>query len=190
MLALGGSAIASAGYRHYKLENLASTDDLTQLINRRYFNKYLEREWDRQTKLKKELSLILCDVDYFKRYNDTYGHQSGDECLQQVAQALHQAVRANDLVARYGGEKFAIILPNANAQIATQVAQRICFEVKALQIPHAQSHVSPYVTLSCGIACTFPEGKSLPQDLIATADRALYEAKEQGRDRVYLGCLG
>ena len=186
LLALTGSAIVSAGYHNRGLQRLASTDGLTQVANRRCFDEYLEREWWRSTREKKHLSLILCDVDYFKIYNDTYGHQAGDNCLQQLAKAMLDAVRSADLVARYGGEEFVVILPNTNSEIAMEITERIRSQVKALQIAHANSIVSQYVTLSCGVASTVAGSKSSPADLIAAADEALYLAKEQGRDAVRL----
>lgn len=168
-----------------ELERLASVDGLTQVANRRRFDEYLNIEWRRLAREQNPLSLILCDIDYFKRYNDTYGHLTGDECLQRVASALRQALRRpTDLVARYGGEEFAIILPNTDAQGAAIVAEAIRQGVRQLEIPHAQSLSSSYVTLSLGIACQIPTPDISPQQLIATADRGLYQAKAQGRDRV------
>lgn len=168
-----------------ELERLASVDGLTQVANRRRFDEYLNTEWRRLAREQKPLSLILCDIDYFKRYNDTYGHLAGDDCLQQVASVLRQALRRpTDLVARYGGEEFAIILPNMDARGAASIAEAIRLGVRQLQIPHAQSLSSTYVTLSLGIACKIPTPDISPQQLIATADQGLYQAKAQGRDRV------
>lgn len=186
LLALTGSTILTAGYHNQGLQRLASTDGLTQVANRRFFDEYLGQEWWRSTRDKKHLSLILCDVDSFKIYNDTYGHQAGDDCLQQIVTAILDAVRSADLVARYGGEEFAVVLPDTNSENAVEVAQRIRFQVKALQIVHANSQVSQYVTVSCGVASTVADSESSPADLIAAADEALYLAKEQGRDRAIL----
>lgn len=170
-----------------QLRYIAAVDSLTQVPNRRYFNEYLNREWRRMAREQAPLSLILCDVDFFKLYNDTYGHPAGDNCLKAVAGAISRAVqRPGDLVARYGGEEFAAILPNTTGENAAHVAQKIQAEVKALQIAHANSRVSECVTLSQGIANTIPCHKSQPHTLIAAADRALYQAKAEGRDRFTL----
>jgi len=168
-----------------QLQRLASLDDLTQIANRRRFDEYLSQEWHRGVRETTPLCLILCDIDYFKRYNDTYGHQAGDACLQQVAQAISRVVkRPADLVARYGGEEFAVILPNTNASGAVHAADAIHKQIQQLKISHAQSSVSEYVTLSVGVSSTVPTQEFSPEALIAVADEALYEAKEQGRNRV------
>ncbi|MEG4812541.1 diguanylate cyclase [Microcoleus sp. F8-D3] len=170
-----------------KLERLASLDALTQLANRRRFDQYLETEWRRQAREQTPLSLILCDIDSFKSYNDTYGHQGGDECLRQVAAAIGNAVnRPADLVARYGGEEFAVILPNTSIQGAVVVAEHIQLKIAALQLPHTGSQVSEYVTLSLGVASIVPGSESGAEILIAAADQALYQAKRLGRDRIQL----
>lgn len=167
-----------------QLLQLASLDGLTQVANRRRFDEYLNSEWRRLLREKEPLSLIMCDVDFFKAYNDTYGHIAGDVCLQKVADALAQAIRRPaDLVARYGGEEFAVILPNTDANGAVCVAQEIRSKIAALQIDHPKSGVSKYITLSFGVASTVPEHQSSPGKLIAAADEALYQAKAQGRDR-------
>jgi len=170
-----------------KLERLATLDELTQLANRRRFDQYLEMEWRRQAREQTPLSLILCDIDSFKSYNDTYGHPGGDECLRQVAGAIGNAVdRPADLVARYGGEEFAVILPNTALQGAVVVAEHIQTKIAALQLPHAGSQVSQYVTVSLGIASIVPASESAASILIAAADQALYQAKRLGRDRIQL----
>ncbi|MEB3830985.1 diguanylate cyclase domain-containing protein [Phormidium sp. CCY1219] len=170
-----------------QLHQLAALDGLTQVANRRGFDETLNREWRRMAREKAPLSLILCDIDFFKLYNDTYGHQAGDECLQRVAATLKSCVkRPADLVARYGGEEFAIILPRTEAAGALELAQEIRHHVRQLQVPHAQSPISPYVSLSLGVAHTIPRSGTLPNVLLAAADRALYDAKNQGRDRAAL----
>lgn len=180
-----------------KLRRLATLDSLTQLANRRRFNAYLNQEWRRLgqhqcgeeicEKTRSPLSLILCDVDFFKLYNDTYGHLAGDFCLQQVAQAIQAAVnRPGALVARYGGEELAVILPNTRSEDAFYIAELIRKRVKALEVTHAKSPIAKYVTLSLGVCSTVPGNESSPQKLIDAADRALYRAKKEGRDRTYL----
>ena len=170
-----------------ELQRLASMDGLTQLANRRRFDEYLQQEWQRMTREQLPLSLILCDIDYFKPYNDTYGHQAGDRCLQQVARTLQTAVRRPaDLIARYGGEELAIILPNTQPAGAAHIAQTICTAIKNLAIPHASSTVHSCITISAGAAGIIPPFDLTTEDLIAAADRALYQAKAEGRDRYCL----
>jgi diguanylate cyclase (GGDEF)-like protein len=132
---------------------------------------------------KQDLSVIICDVDHFKLYNDSYGHQSGDKCLQQVAQAINKSVRSGELAGRYGGEEFAVILPHTDYESALAVADRIVTNVRNLNIPHKSSKTSDFVSLSCGVATMTAEDSS-SLDLLIKADRALYQAKEQGRNRV------
>lgn len=170
-----------------ELERLAALDGLTQVANRRRLDEYLHQEWQRLSRVNSSLSFILCDVDYFKRYNDTYGHQAGDECLRQIAQAIRRSARRpSDLVARYGGEEFALVLPNTDLNGAMQVAAAIHWEIKSLKIPHINSPVSEYVTISVGVASipNSPGYNSSPALLIGLADSALYEAKGQGRNRI------
>lgn len=166
------------------LERLATLDELTGVPNRRHFNEYLNKEWRRLAREQLPLSMILCDIDYFKSYNDTYGHLAGDFCLQQVAKAIRRAVkRPADLVARYGGEEFAVVLPNTHTEGALQVAEAIRDGVQSLKIARLHSSVSEYVTLSSGVASLVPQHKLDPSALIALADKALYEAKDKGRNR-------
>ena len=169
-----------------ELARLASMDGLTQVANRRSFDEYLAQEWENVGSGRSALSLILCDIDYFKSFNDTYGHQAGDVCLRKVAKAIEKAVKRNtDLVARYGGEEFAIVLPNTNAPGVEQVAQEIQREIRELSIPHSQSDVSEYITLSLGIASITTTENAHPDMLVATADQGLYQAKYEGRDRFF-----
>lgn len=180
-------AEASLKQANYELKRLATLDGLTQLANRRQFDEYFEREWQRLAREEQPLSLILFDIDHFKRYNDYYGHLAGDDCLQQVAKAANHAVqRPSDLVARYGGEEFAAILPDTEIQGALVVAQMIREQIQQLKLPHASSPSHPYLTLSLGVSGTIPSLERSPDYLIALADAALYEAKNQGRDRIVL----
>jgi diguanylate cyclase (GGDEF)-like protein len=167
------------------LQLLANLDSLTKLANRRGFDEYLEKEWDRMRRIKAPLSLIMCDVDFFKNYNDRYLHPNGDKCLMKVAMTMRNTVRrSGDLVARYGGEEFAIILPNTNALGAASVAEKVRSAIKNLQIAHEASTVCPFVTISVGVSTIVPTSENDFQALIHAADRALYRAKSQGRDRV------
>ncbi len=168
-----------------ELENLSTIDSLTQLANRRRLDEYLQAQWETLGKEQEPLSLIFIDVDYFKNYNDHYGHQAGDDCLMQVAQVMRSIVqRHGDLAARYGGEEFAVILPRTSANVATQIADSIRLMLRGKQIPHAGSLVGPYVTVSLGIVSLIPTQTAKACALLDLADRALYEAKSQGRDRV------
>lgn len=166
-----------------QLQQLATRDGLTLLSNRRHFNEALEREWRQMQRDRTPLSLILCDIDFFKPYNDTYGHQAGDESLKQVAVAIQKASkRPLDFVARYGGEEFAVILPDTNANGAICVGETIREAVKALQVPHQASPTCGYITLSVGIATVMPGVESSVETLIQEADLALYRGKDKGRD--------
>jgi diguanylate cyclase (GGDEF)-like protein len=170
-----------------ELKRLATLDGLTQVANRRQFDTYIEQEWRRLQRERNFLSLIMCDVDDFKAYNDHYGHLAGDECLRAVAQALRQnSRRAGDLVARYGGEEFVIILPNTPPQGAVHVAEVIRQAIERLQIPHEKSRAHRCVTISCGVASMIPERQDNLEMLIKATDIALYEAKSAGRNQVCL----
>lgn len=165
------------------LEILTATDGLTHIANRRSFDRALEREWSRQTRTESPLSLLMLDVDYFKKFNDHYGHQRGDECLRQVAKAIEQfARRPGDLAARYGGEEFALILPNSRPEDAMGIARQIVEAVAALHLPHADSPLG-HVTTSVGIATMIPMPDIGPEQIIMRADEALYKAKRGGRNR-------
>ncbi|MBL1176965.1 diguanylate cyclase domain-containing protein [Pantanalinema sp. GBBB05] len=173
-----------------QLEQLANLDGLTQVANRRRFDEQLEKEWNQLVREQVPLSLILCDIDYFKRYNDFYGHQAGDSCLKQVAKAIEQSLRRpNDFVARYGGEEFVVILPNTHYDGASYIAKSIQARVEQLRISHAHSEVAPYLTLSLGVSTMIPTHDVLATRLIATADKALYEAKRRGRNGFYVEAI-
>jgi diguanylate cyclase (GGDEF)-like protein/PAS domain S-box-containing protein len=168
-----------------ELELLSSIDSLTKVANRRKFDEYIQNEWRRLAREQAPLSLILCDIDHFKLYNDTYGHQAGDYCLQMVAKAIAKAVkRPADLVCRYGGEEFAVILPNTNLEGTEYVAEQIRLQIEALEIPHINSPTDLYITLSLGIASCIPDKRHNFSSLIFSADTALYRAKSLGRNRV------
>jgi len=168
-----------------ELQRLASSDGLTQVANRRCFDDTFNAEWQRLAREQASLSLILCDVDYFKLYNDTHGHLAGDDALRHVAKIISQTVKhPADLVARYGGEEFAVILPNTDSEEAIAVAREIQTNISALQLPHPNSQVSEFITLSLGVATITPYSQSSPATLIAAADQGLYQAKAQGRNCV------
>jgi diguanylate cyclase (GGDEF)-like protein len=169
-----------------KLEKLASLDGLTQIANRRSMEQHLALMWRQTHREQKPISLVMCDVDYFKRFNDTYGHQAGDDCLYQVAQSLAKfARRPTDMAARYGGEEFVLILPYTDIAGAMTVAKQFNAAVRALQISHSASDVCAYVSVSVGVSSMVPNSEKTGQlDLIANADSALYSAKKQGRNQV------
>ena len=164
----------------------ARIDGLTQIPNRRRLDEYLTNEWARHRRLRQPISLLICDVDHFKLYNDTYGHQAGDECLRAVATAINHRYRPGMLVARYGGEEFAVVLPHTELAAAVAVAGRIRAAVASAAIPHPASPVCDRVTLSIGVGCRIPA----PDDdrlrlLVEEADRNLYLAKQGGRNAIH-----
>jgi diguanylate cyclase (GGDEF)-like protein len=170
-----------------RLQTLSQVDELTQLANRRRFQEHLAQEWQRAVRSHSPLSLILCDVDYFKLYNDTYGHPQGDECLRQVARAIGQAVRRpDDLAARYGGEEFVILMPNTDSEGAQKIAKEAATNVRALQLAHKASQVSPHVSISLGVTTLTPHPNMPVSTLVDTADLGLYEAKRRGRNQMVL----
>jgi diguanylate cyclase (GGDEF)-like protein len=164
----------------------ARIDGLTQIANRRRFDEYLSQEWGRHIRMQQPLSLLICDVDHFKLFNDRQGHQAGDECLKSVAKAINRCYRAGDLVARYGGEEFAMVLPQTNRAGAVQVAERVRAAVADAALPHPASPVCDRVTVSVGVACMTPPANapSVARTLIEQADRHLYLAKKLGRNQV------
>jgi diguanylate cyclase (GGDEF)-like protein len=167
-----------------QLTELARTDGLTELANRRTFDEALRLEVRRASRQLTSLSLILIDVDRFKLYNDSFGHPAGDECLRNVAAALDAVVgRPGDLVARYGGEEFVILLPATDAEPALLVAEKARVAVEALAVPHAANQPSGVVTISVGIATTPAKGRIDREWLVEAADSALYRAKSEGRNR-------
>ncbi|AIE75427.1 MULTISPECIES: PleD family two-component system response regulator [unclassified Synechocystis] len=173
------------------LERLAKIDQLTQLANRRQLELFLDTEWSEAIREQYPFSVLLCDIDYFKNYNDYYGHQGGDSCLQKTAVALAKVVsRPKDLAARYGGEEFLIALPNTDLEGAVHIGEQIRREIAGLHIPHAQSAIADRVTLSIGCASTIPPHGSGWAQLVAKADKYLYQAKAEGRNRLVSGQLG
>ncbi len=168
-----------------ELQSLTFTDGLTQIANRRCFDDIFRQEWQRMARAKRSLSLIMCDVDHFKLYNDHYGHLAGDSCLISISHAISSfCKRPADLAARYGGEEFIVILPETDACGAVVVAESIRLGVQELAIDHAASPIHAYVTLSLGVSSTVPQSGGNPQALLEASDYALYEAKRAGRNRV------
>lgn len=170
-----------------QLTQAAYFDALTCVPSRRYFDLLFEREWSRAKRHGEPLSVIMIDVDYFKQYNDTYGHLAGDECLRRVSDALSQGVkRGTDVIARFGGEEFVAVLPATDRAEAFSVAERLRQAIEALRIAHEGSKVAAHVTVSQGVAGGVPrEGDG--KDLLRTADTALYQAKAGGRNRTVIG---
>lgn len=170
------------------LKAMATIDGLTGVANRRYFEMVIRREWKVAVRSKSSLSVLLADIDYFKSFNDIYGHQRGDKCLQMFAAALKNSLkRPSDLVARFGGEEFIALLPETDQPGAEAVAQRMQFLVKEMKVRHEGSKVSSRITFSMGICCLVPDENSTIECLVAAADKALYQAKNDGRNR-YVVC--
>ncbi|WP_216827481.1 sensor domain-containing diguanylate cyclase [Alkalihalobacterium elongatum] len=168
-----------------KLQNLSTKDGLTAIGNRRYFDERLIKEWKRAIRYSSPITLLMIDIDYFKPYNDTYGHQKGDDALKHVAKAIKDVLkRPIDVVCRYGGEEFSVILPDTDEMGGKHVAENIRLTIEALKIPHSGSLISKFLTISIGTATIIPPMASDPKLLIKAADRALYEAKEAGRNQV------
>lgn len=181
------SIIIEALKSRFQIEEMAKMDSLTGIYNRRCFDETIKNEFKRATRNGTSLSLILIDVDFFKRINDTQGHIIGDQILQKVAAITNQSVyRAADMVARYGGEEFVVLLPNTCENDAKRVAERIRRAIEAQHIPHPDSSCGNYLTVSAGTASTSPEHNSPPSvtDFITQADQALYKAKNSGRNQV------
>ncbi len=171
--------------KHDLLTKLASIDPLTGIPNRRHFTNVFDTEWRRAKRGKTAISLMLVDVDYFKQYNDTYGHSAGDDCLKQIAQGLlHSLKRPGDCAARIGGEEFAILLPETDALGAVTLADRIRIDIEKLGIAHEHSKTVGHVTVSAGVATTTPSVEMDRKALLNAADEMLYQAKERGRNQV------
>ena len=169
---------------HRHLSSLSMTDALTHIANRRYFDEFYHAEWRRACREQGTLGVIMIDIDYFKAFNDHYGHLQGDECLELVAQQLKTAVqRPRDFVARFGGEEFIVLLPSIQAGGVKVVAERLQKALANLKIPHKSSRVNPYITVSMGLAWCEPDNDVRPDGLVAAADEALYSAKDSGRNR-------
>ena len=167
------------------LETYAYIDSMTQIANRRYFDQFLDKEWRYCQRNKKNLCIVLIDIDNFKLYNDRYGHQAGDECLKKVARVLDDNLnRSHDFIARYGGEEFICILPNTNIEDAKVICEKLRVEIENLKIPHEDSKTSNVVTISIGISCTIPNENIEMNDLIRKADNALYLSKKAGRNKL------
>ncbi len=170
-----------------ELSYLSSMDGLTGIANRRQFDQFLVQVWSLASRKKEPITLVMCDIDFFKAYNDHYGHLQGDECLKKVATALKESVkRQGDLLARYGGEEFVVVLPNTDETGGELLAEALRANVEHLEIPHLFSSAAPMVTISLGVAFQYASPTTLPEHLIAAADQALYQAKQTGRNRLVL----
>ncbi len=168
-----------------KLIQITTIDGLTGISNRRRFDEYMQNEWKRSSRVGSPISLILCDIDFYKAFNDTYGHVAGDDVLRRIAKLLeHYARRAGDLAARYGGEEFAIILPDTTSEKARHLAEEIRLAIEDMHIAHKSSTISDYVTVSFGVATMIPTRHISFRTLINMADEALYSAKDKGRNCV------
>jgi diguanylate cyclase (GGDEF)-like protein len=164
---------------------LAISDGLTKIANRRRFDEYLAEQWQRTARAQTPLSILLCDIDYFKQYNDIYGHIAGDACLKQVVKALDSAIfRSADLLARYGGEEFAVVLPQTDSEQALKVAQRMQIALSQCQIVHTGSQIGACLTVSIGIVSLIPLEEQSVSLALQEADRQLYRAKRAGRNRI------
>jgi diguanylate cyclase (GGDEF)-like protein len=173
------------------LESISSLDGLTGIPNRRTLDQFIEMSWKNAIREQQPISLIMADIDYFKAYNDNYGHLQGDDCLILVAKSLVSCIkRPNDLVARYGGEEFIALLPNTDGEGALLVAERMRKSIEKLAVKHDQSKVAHYVTISLGVAEIIPQPFDTIADFIKLADDALYVAKHEGRNKVHMGTNG
>ncbi len=167
------------------LESLAALDGLTEIANRRRFDEALDEEWSRCLRSLRPLSLVMMDIDFFKPFNDHYGHTSGDDCLRRVARAIKRNLpRGGDLAARYGGEEFVGLLPETDSKGALEVAEKLRNAVEQLNIPHEYSSITDHITMSLGVATTVPSDEKDPLVLVKSADARLYQAKANGRNQV------
>lgn len=174
-----------------RLENMAMFDGLTEIANRRRFDDFLDTEWKRAGRNKTPLSIILMDIDFFKPFNDHYGHAAGDECLKKVAKTLANCLeRPADLVARYGGEEFVCVLPETGEEGAGNVAGQLSEAIRAMQVPHEYSKVADVVTMSLGCLTATGDDHMTPTQIIQEVDKLLYQSKEGGRNRVTSATLG
>ena len=168
-----------------KLRLLSSIDGLTGIPNRRTLDRFMENEWARATRTKSSLAVVMMDIDYFKQYNDNYGHQKGDEALRLIGKALEVVIkRPSDIVARYGGEEFAMVLGYADNRDALLMAEKVRDSIELLKIPHEFSKAGNFITISAGISSIVPNGEATILSLVKNADKALYQAKNEGRNRV------
>lgn len=170
-------------YRDH-LEDISYLDGLTGISNRRKFDEYLDSTWNLAVRVSMPVSIVMMDIDFFKQYNDNYGHQGGDDCLIKIAQVLSKTiVRKTDFLARYGGEEFVCVLSNTDADNAFIIAEKLRLDVMSLKIPHAYSSVEKIVTISVGVATRFPTKNLSFTELVEDADKALYKSKESGRNK-------
>lgn len=168
-----------------ELERISTTDGLTKIANRRYFNKTLEKEWKLALRKKEPLSIALMDIDFFKQYNDHYGHQAGDDCLIQVAASLQASLnRPTDMVARYGGEEFVAIFPNTGLEGAKTMAETLRQNIQDLHVKHGYATDVGYVTVSIGVATIIPDENNHAEALLKASDDCLYVSKREGRNRI------
>ena len=172
------------------LQQLANLDGLTKLANRRNFDETLQKELQRAIRNKHKLSLLMCDIDNFKEYNDTYGHLKGDECLIKVADCLKNSFkRASDLAARYGGEEFAVILPHTDSREALLLSETFAREIKKLKISHETSEVDNYITISIGVITATPDQSCTVEEILEAADKELYKAKKAGKNSIQVSVI-